>query len=67
MSNPLFDALNKNQNGGIFGNLQNEFQAFADKFSKETNMTPQQKVQELLDSGRMTQEQFNNFRDMANK
>lgn len=71
MSNPLFDALNgKNQNGSLFGglgNLQNQFSEFASQFSRNSRMTPQQRVQQMLDSGQMSQEQFNNLRAMANR
>lgn len=68
--NPLFEALmNKNQNGGNFGNLgmQNQFQNFVNQFKQNSNISPQEKVQQLLDSGQMSQEQFNNLRQMANQ
>lgn len=70
MGNPLFDALNaKNQNGSNFGNfgLQNQFQNFVNQFNRNSNITPQERVQQLLDSGQMSQEQFNNLRQMANQ
>lgn len=70
MSNPLFDALmNANQNRGGFGNMgmQNQFQNFVNQFKQNSNITPQQRVQQLLDSGQMSQEQFNNLRQMANQ
>lgn len=70
MSNPLFDELTKrNQNGGIFGSLglQNQFQTFVSQFQQNSKITPQERVQQLLDSGQMSQDQFNNFRDMANR
>lgn len=67
MGNPLFDALNaKNQNGSNFG-LQNQFQNFVNQFNRNSNITPQERVQQLLDSGQMSQEQFNNLRQMANQ
>lgn len=69
--NPLFNALNKqNQNGNLldnFSNFQNRFNEFAAQFSRNSKITPQQKVQEMLNSGQMSQEQFNNFREIANR
>lgn len=62
MSNPLFDRFGKqNQNGGPFSNLIGQFNAFRSTFQGD----PQQKVQELLNSGQMTQEQFNQLSSMA--
>ncbi len=66
MGNPFFNRFgggNRIQNGP-FGNLQNlgqRFQAFKSQFQGD----PRQKVQELLDSGQMTQEQFNQLSNMA--
>lgn len=45
--------------------FQNKFNKFVSDFKGE--QTPQQKVQELLDSGKMTQEQYNTLKEMANK
>ena len=45
--------------------FQNKFNKFVQDFKGE--QTPQQKVQELLDSGKMTQEQYNTLKEMANK
>lgn len=45
--------------------FQNKFNKFVSDFKGE--QTPQQRVQELLDSGKMTQEQYNTLKEMANK
>ena len=50
-----------------FGNMQNfmnQFNQFAQIFG---NRNPQQMVQQLLDSGKMSQQQFNYFGQMANQ
>lgn len=62
MPNPLFDALGKGQQNGMSGMLQ-AFQQFKSTFSGD----PQQQVQNLLNSGRMTQQQFNQLSQMANE
>ena len=62
--NPLFNLGNRNQNGGPFGNLNemiNQFNEFRTNFTGD----PKEKVQELLNSGRMTQAQFNQLSQMA--
>lgn len=51
MANPLFNMLNNNQAG-----LVQQFQQFKNSFQGN----PQQQVQQLLNSGRITQEQYNN-------
>lgn len=44
------------------------FNNFAQQFQTQNrNVTPQQKVQELLNSGQMTQQDFDQLRDIANK
>ena len=47
--------------------FQNRFNKFVQDFNGQGNQNPQQKVQELIESGKMTQEQYNELRDMANK
>lgn len=49
---------------GNFQNFQNQFSVFQKQMS---GVDPKQKVQELLNSGQMTQEQFNNLRLFANQ
>ena len=71
MSNPLFKLLGGGQaqqplSGPFagFGNAMNavkQFQDFRAKFKGD----PRQEVQRLLDSGRMTQQQFNQLHGLA--
>lgn len=46
--------------------FKQQFQAFAQNF-KQSGNNPQQLVQNLLNQGKMTQDQFNSYRDIANK
>lgn len=39
---------------GNFNNFQNQFNLFKQNFMMQNNMSPQEKVQQLLDSGQMT-------------
>lgn len=77
MANPLFKAFGNSQpiqNAGspfdMFGGPQ-QFQQtlnnYAQNFMSNMACTPEQKVRELLDSGRMTQEQFNQLSSLANR
>lgn len=64
MSNPIFNAFNNPvQNGPIsnFSNMLQRFNQFASTFQGD----PQQKVQELLDSGQMTKEQLEQLTPLA--
>lgn len=45
--------------------FQQKFNEFARQFNASSN--PQQIVQHLLNSGKMTQDQFNQFRFIANQ
>lgn len=60
MPNPLFQQL-----GGMPQNpmmqMISEFQKFKQSFKGD----PQQEVQKLLNSGRMTQQQYNQLQQMA--
>ena len=62
MSNPLY---------GQFGNQQtnNSFLTFMDDFSRlqQTVKNPRQEVERLLQSGMMSQSDFNRFGQMANQ
>ena len=53
---------------GNMQNMQNRFQQFVQSFQQQNggNTNPQQMVQQLLNSGRMTQDQFNQIQNMAN-
>ena len=46
--------------------FKQQFQAFAQNLQRSGN-NPQQLVQNLLNQGKMTQDQFNSYRDIANK
>lgn len=54
MSNPLYREMNGNNNY-INNNMLGRLQQFARSF----NGDPQKQVQELLNSGRITQQQYN--------
>lgn len=64
MGNPFF---NQNQNQtpntpfGNMSNMMNQFQQFRNNFQGD----PKQKVQELLNSGQMSQQQFNYLSQIA--
>ncbi len=53
MSNPLFDALGSGQ----FGNATELIQRFQ-QFKQTFQGNPQQQVQQLLNSGKITQQQY---------
>ena len=58
MSNPLYQAMGNNQN-----NILSRFNQFKNNFKGD----PKQQVQELLNSGRITQDQYNRAVQMANQ
>lgn len=58
--NNFFDRF-----GGIM-NFKNQFAQFQQNLSSQ-GINPQQKVQELLNSGQMSQQQFEQLRQMANQ
>lgn len=66
MANPLFTAFNGNQNGdnSQFGN---QFSMFVNGLDKSVRDAPMQTVQKLMNSGQMTQNQFEQFRQIANR
>ena len=75
MSNPLYNSLNRsqqNQNGNVFNMFggpqafQQRLNAFAENFRRSSNLTPEQMVRQLMSSGQMTQDQFNQFSQIAN-
>lgn len=59
MANPLFNLLNKT-------NEASSMQAQFDQFKKTVSGDPQAIVQQLMNSGQMSQEQFNQLSAMAN-
>ena len=65
MTNPLFNMLGGNsQNMGPFGNMQNLIGQL-NQFRNGLQGDPRQQVQELLNSGRMSQSQYNQLSQMA--
>lgn len=51
-----------------FGQLMETFNRFTQQFrAQNQNVSPKQKVQELLNSGQMSQEDFNQLREIANR
>ncbi len=65
MSNSLFNSLGgNNQMQGPFANMQN-FMSKLNKFKEGFQGDPKQQVQQLLNSGKMTQEQYNKLSQMA--
>ena len=59
----MFDRIM--QMFGNVQNFQNGFQQFKQQVEQQ-GINPQQKVQELLNSGQMSQQQFNQLREFAN-
>lgn len=68
MANPLFNELNgKIQNGPVpQPSFQEQFLNFARQFNASGQMSPQMVVQQLMQSGRMSQEQFQQYSQIAN-
>jgi hypothetical protein len=62
MSNPLFSAL-----GGQQMNPMQQLVADARRMKQTFNGNPKAEVQKLLNSGAMTQEQFNQYAQIANQ
>lgn len=62
--NPLFNMFGNSPMPGPFNNMNqviNQFNQFKSTFQGD----PQQQVQDLLNSGKMSQEQFNQLSNMA--
>lgn len=70
--NPIFDKFGNQSDPvsrmfGTYQNFQQQFANFANSFSKTNGgISPQQKVQQMLQSGQMTQQQFEQLSQMAN-
>ncbi len=65
MGNPLFNILGGNNSiPGNFGMYSSMIQQF-NEFRKKYNGDPKQEVQRLLNSGEMSQAQFNQLQQMA--
>lgn len=72
MSNPIFKNQQNNRlnqfQSQFFGNgNQNNMVQMLYKFGSQFQGNPQETVQELINSGEMTQEQYEFFSNMANK
>lgn len=61
MNNPIFNAMMQNTPLGGMQSLIQQYQQFRQTFKGD----PQQRVQEMLNSGQITQEQVNRARSMA--
>ena len=61
MANQLFNVLGGQQQTNPMTNLVNQLNQFRQSFSGE----PKQQVQQLLNSGRMSQSQYNQLSQMA--
>ena len=69
MPNPFFNQFGTRmvpQNNTPFGNLANILNRF-NQFKSTFQGDPKQKVQELLNSGQMTEQQFNQLSQLANQ
>ena len=64
MANPLFQALGGGQMHGPMGQFQHMMQQFQ-QFKANFQGDPQQEVQKLLQSGKITQQQLNQIQQMA--
>lgn len=61
--NSLFNMLGNSMPNNQMTQLINQFQQFKSSF----NGDPQMQVQQMLNSGKITQEQYNNAVQMANQ
>lgn len=61
--NPLFSLIN-NQNGGPVNNFSTLLNRF-NQFKAQFQGNPQEQVQQLLNSGQMSQAQFNQLSELA--
>ena len=67
MANPFFNQFGGNpipQNQGPFGNFVNMLESYK-QFKSNFRGDPKAKVQELMNSGQMTQQQFNQLSNLA--
>ena len=61
MNNPIFNAMMQNTPLGGMQNLIQQYKQFRQTFQGD----PQQKIQEMLNSGQITQAQVDQARNMA--
>ena len=62
MSNPIYDQFGGQQNNNGFSAFMNDFRRL-----QQTVKNPRQEVERLLQSGAMSQQDFNRFGQMANQ
>ena len=62
MSNPLYGQFGGQQNNNGFSDFMNEFQRL-----RQTVKNPRQEVERLLNTGAMSQQDFNRLGQMANQ
>ena len=62
MSNPLFNQFGGQQNNNGFPDFMNDFRRL-----QQTVKNPRQEVERLLNTGAMSQQDFNRFGQMANQ
>ena len=69
MPNSIYQQLNSNNNNNTLNNFQNPQNLINqfNEFRKNLSGNPQQIVQQLLQSGQMSQMQYNKFRQMASQ
>ncbi len=65
MGNSLFEKFQAAPQGGP--SMAQQFNMFLQGLDPGVRNSPQQTVQQLLNSGRMTQSQFDQFRQIANR
>lgn len=62
MANPLFNQFGGQQNNNGFSDFMNDFRRL-----QQTVKNPRQEVERLLNTGAMSQQDFNRFGQMANQ
>ena len=62
MANPIYDQFGGQQNNNGFSTFMNDFRRL-----QQTVKNPKQEVERLLQSGAMSQQDFNRFGQMANQ
>ena len=63
MGNPLFNQFGQNQQQNPIQNIIDEIQNFKQMFKGD----PKKEVEKLMQSGKMSQQQFNQLSQMANQ
>ena len=72
MANSIFEMF-KNTGNPVFNmfggqqNFQQRFAQFANQFRQSNTNSPEAVVRQMISSGQMTQEQFNQYRTIANQ